>query len=585
MLSFIQEFGILFLLVVVVSLIFKYLKQPTIIGYVLSGVLFSVFFKNKSLSNENIILMSELGITFLLFLMGLEFDLRSLKFMGKDILITSGLQSIVFFAVGYGISSCFGFALTEKIYLSILFMFGSTLLVAKWVEDRKETSTLHGKIILGTLIFQDILAIVALTLLNVMQDKSMHNLLIAPLKGIVLLLIAFLLSRYLLNSLLRMVSKYSELLFIFSLGVCFLFVEIAPYLGYSTTLGAFIAGITLANTIYRNEVAGNLKPLINFFNMLFFVGLGFQMKLDFPANYIWFIIVFVVACILIKPLVTYFTLRFRFYDSRTSFISSVYLAQFSEFGIIIAAAGVFAGLVSSEISSITILCVIGSMLLSSYFIKYDKPIYHLFEPVLSKVNKAVAPKMLRTKHSEINASVVLFRYYELGKELFSKLEESGKSIAVVENDPMNIDLLKKEGIKYIYGSPGNPDFFDNVAFKGTEIVISNLSDLEMNKKIIVEFKKRNPDTTIIVTAKTLRESMELYNNRADYVIYQTYLQEQQVTTLIQDYTLDIQKLISKKVTDLAKFKEKEEKIRKINEKNSKFWNVDSFLNRMIKSRR
>ncbi|MDO8655972.1 MAG: cation:proton antiporter, partial [Nanoarchaeota archaeon] len=326
MVTFIEDFGILLLIIVIISFLAKLLKQPIIVGYVLSGLVFSYILGPRIGSGELIIIMSELGITFLLFLMGLEFDLSSLRYLGKDIIFSIIPQSIIFFLLPYILSGFFGFSFIERIYLSILFMFSSTLLVAKWLEDTKETNTLHGKLILGTLILQDVLAIIALTLLAVSREESKIALVTSPLKGVLLVLIAVILAKYILNQVLKFSSKHPELLFILSLGVCFLFVEIAPYFGYSTTIGAFIGGITLANTIYKNEVLGRLRPLIVFFNMLFFVGLGFQMDLNLGWDHILFIGILLILTLIVKPLVIHWTLRHRGYDLKTSFISGLHLA-------------------------------------------------------------------------------------------------------------------------------------------------------------------------------------------------------------------------------------------------------------------
>lgn len=575
--GFVASFGILFLVIVLISLIVKLLKQPIIIGYVLSGILFSVFLLKDAGYGEQVITLSELGITFLLFLMGLEFDLKSLRFLGKDILVACFLQSAVFFGAAYGLSSLFGFSVIEKVYLSVLFMFGSTLLVAKWVEDKKESATLHGKIILGTLIIQDILAIFTLTILSVIKADSLMKIVMAPVGGVALLLIAYVLSKFLLNPLLKFSSRYPELLFILSLGVCFLFVEIAPLLGYSTTLGAFIAGITLANTIYRAEVSGKLKPLINFFNMLFFVGLGFQMDFSLGHNLLLYMGLSVLLCFVLKPIVTYATLRLRGYDIRTSFLSGIYLAQLSEFGIIIVAGGVLMGDISQSISSIAIISVIVTMILSSYLIKYDKQIYAWCEKMLRGIDRWLIQKDVNIEQTGIDSNIILFGYSELNKELGQRLESLGKKMIVVEVDPENIDLLKKTGIRFIYGTPSDPEFFEHYKFSNAELVVSSIGDVQINKDLIKEFKKLNKNTTIIATARTLKASIELYDNDADYVIYQTYLYEQQVSTLIADYAEDIGKIITKKVTDIVRLKEKDKHLKQIHEENGRFIDIDSFL--------
>lgn len=586
MVTFIEDFGILLLIIVIISFLAKLLKQPIIIGYVFSGLVFSYILGSRIGSGELVVIMSELGITFLLFLMGLEFDLGSLRYLGKDIIFSIIPQSVIFFLLPYILSGFFGFSFIERIYLSVLFMFSSTLLVAKWLEDTKETNTLHGKLILGTLILQDVLAILALTLLAVSREESKVALLTSPLKGILLVLVAIVLAKYILNQVLKFSSKYPELLFIVSLGVCFLFVEIAPYFGYSTTIGAFIGGITLANTIYKREVSGKLRPLIVFFNMLFFVGLGFQMDLNLGREHIIFIGILLGMTFIIKPLVIHWSLRHRGYDLKTSFISGLHLAQLSEFGIIIIAGGILAGAIGAELGSLAIILVIVSMVISSYIIKYDDLIFKFCEPYLRLVDRKVFPaKQLKAPALDPGCNMLFFGYYDLGPDLYRRLKELGKKIMVIDNDPENIGMLKRENIPYLFNSVNNPDFFETVNLQNIELAVSSLANADDNKTIIRQIKKANPKAVVIVTAKNLRDSLELYNHRADYVLYPSYINHRQVSVLLEDYTTDINKVLSKKIEDVAQLRQIEQKRREVNKDLNKLLDVDSFLTNIAEKRK
>ncbi|MDO8511338.1 MAG: cation:proton antiporter [Nanoarchaeota archaeon] len=572
--SFIQDFGVLFLVIVAISFLAKLLKQPIVIGYIISGFIFSFFIAGGSITEEQILLMAELGITFLLFLMGLEFDFNNLKYLGKDIFISTTIQSIIFFGITFMLSLLLGFTSTQSIYLAIIFMFSSTLLVAKWLEDKKETSTLHGKIILGILIVQDVLAILILTVLNLLQETNITGILLVPLKGLLLLLIALVFVKYLLNHLLRMAHRYPELLFVVSLGVCFLFVWIAPLLGYSTTIGAFIAGVALANTEYKNDVLGRLKPLIIFFNLLFFVGLGFQITTDFNIQIISLLILFFVLCFLVKPVLIYLTLKQRGYDLKTSCLVSLNLTQFSEFGIIITSAGIASGLVGAEIGAVAIILVVLSLLVSSYLIKYDQQLFKYLEKYLHRIDHIFSKKEVGADSPHAQGSqIIFFGYYDLGKEFFSKLEGLGKKTLVIENDRANIHLLKQEGIPYLYGSVSNPYFLDHLDLHEAEIVVSSVINVDESKTIIKTVKGKSPKALIIVTAKGLKSSLELYDAGADYVIYPSYLNEQNVSVLLEDYTSDINKIITKKIHDQARLKIRQERLKET----ETMFNINDFM--------
>ncbi len=576
MYSFINDFAVLFLVVAAISFSVKLIKQPIIIGYIISGFIFS-FFIEAYAAGSQIMYMAELGITFLLFLMGLEFSLSSLKYLGKDIFIATSLQTMLLFFVAFVPANLLGFNANESIYLAILFMFSSTLLVAKWVEDRKETSSLHGKMILGILVVQDIFAILILSILNLFKETGIEKIILVPLKGLILIAIAFIFARYILNRLFRFALRYPELMFVLSLGICFLFVGISPLLGYSTSIGAFIAGITLANTEYKNEILGRLKPLIIFFNMLFFVGMGFQLDTDFTPNAVSLIALFLVLCFIAKPVAVYLTLKLRGYDLRTAFKSALNLSQFSEFGMIIIFAGISIGLVSAEIGPIAILLIVATMAISSYLIKYESFLFRHCENTLKKIDVLFKSKKNEEESQNLKGyNIIFFGYYDLGREFFSRLEGRGKKILVVENDPQNIRLLKNEKIPFVYGSIYSPYFLDRIDFNNVEIAVSSLVNAEDNKLIIKTLKHNNPKAIIIATAKSVSNSLELYDTGADYVIYPSYLNEQNVSVLLEDYTSDINRIISKKIEDVAKLREKEERIKSAN----LVFDVNEFLKKL-----
>src|SRR3989344_3461154 len=395
----IQEIGILFIIIAVISFAIKLLRQPIIIGYIVSGLVVSLYIPLGSEAGGQIQIMAEIGVTFLLFLMGLELDISSLKQMGKDVFIATLSQSLAFFGVAFGAALWFRFDITSAVYIAILFMFSSTLLVAKWVEDKKETVTLVGKLTLGTLIIQDMLAIVSITLLNVFSQPSLVQILSFPVKGIALLLIAYIASKYVLNIILKFARRYTELLFVVSLSVCFFFVFIAPFFGYSATIGAFMAGVILANTDYKNDIYVRLKPLILFFNILFFVGFGFQVNQQVPLQSLYLIGALLALSLLFKPVIIYITLKLRGYDMKTSAKVGLNLAQVSEFGAIIAFAGIEAGAVSNEIGAISVMLLVTSMILSSYYLKYTNGIYSLVSSYLGKIDK-----LFKNKYEEYSVS-------------------------------------------------------------------------------------------------------------------------------------------------------------------------------------
>lgn len=604
-----QQLGILLIIVVVISFFIKLLKQPIIMGYVLSGLFFASYLGDyqKYLGvyeniSETMILFGELGIMFMLFLMGIEFDLKSLKYLGKDMVIATFLQTLMLLVIGLGITLFFpSLTWIERVHIAIILLFSSTLFVVKWIEDKKDSGTLHGKVILSILIIQDILAIITITLLSLFKNPSTTNLILIPLKGILLIGIGFITSRYLIGPILKKASQFIELLFILSISICFIFTFIAREFGYSDTIGAFLGGIVLGNTIYKTEIYARLKPLTIFFNMLFFVGLGFQMHGGLDISSIILVGALIFVSLFIKPFIVYVTLRMRGYDLKTALLSGLYLAQNSEFAIIIFVGSIGSNLIGSKLGSLSIIAVIVSMILSSYLIKYDKQIFQWLSPLLQKAERYFkTTKTVKIEEVHVDAEIVFFGYYEFDTDLLDRLQQLNKKIIVIENDPQHIETLQTKKIPFLFDTAYSPEFFEHIHFKTPELVISNKMDIFENKIILKEFKQRHPQVKVIVTARNIAESLQLYNAQADYVIYPTYVNEKQVTILVEDYVMDINKVLSRKVVDMIEFnkkaKEQEQRARKegfldinkflkkqefLHNKKQKFVSeVDSFLRRL-----
>jgi Trk K+ transport system NAD-binding subunit len=217
------------------------------------------------------------------------------------------------------------------------------------------------------------------------------------------------------------------------------------------------------------------------------------------------------------------------------------------------------------------------MTISSYLIKYESLLFGYFGNNLKKIDVLFKSKKNEEESKNLKGyNIIFFGYYDLGKEFFSKLEGRGKKILVIENDPQNIRLLKNEKIPFVYGSIYNPYFLDRIDFNNVEIAVSSLVNAEDNKLIIKTIKRNNPKTIIIATAKSVSNSLELYDTGADYVIYPSYLNEQNVSVLLEDYTLDINRIISKKIEDVEKLKEKEERIKSAN----KVFDINDFLKKL-----
>ena len=296
-------------IIVIVSTVFAYaarlLKQPLIPAYVIAGIVLGPylgFITNTEVINN----LSEIGIAFLLFIVGLEIDVRKLKDVGLVASLGGVLQIAAVFALAFAASVLMGFFALESAYLGLIIAFSSTMVVVKLLSDKKELDTLHGRIVIGILLLQDIFAIFALSILS-QGAFSYYSFALSLFKGIAVILASLFAGKYIFPPLFRFAASSQELLFIASVGVAFLFSIVVNSIGFSIAVGAFIAGIAL-NVPYNIEIIGKIKPLRDFFSVLFFVSLGMQLSLPALGS-------------ILKPLLVLAALHNKLIAPLTSFAS------------------------------------------------------------------------------------------------------------------------------------------------------------------------------------------------------------------------------------------------------------------------
>jgi len=277
------ELGIVIILAGIAAFIFRLFKQPQILAYILVGILVTPVF--KLITNTSIIeSMSTIGIAFLLFIVGIEMDIKKLKTVALISTLGGFIQIVVLFVLGYLVALILGFLPLEAAYIGLVLSFSSTMIVMKLLSDNRELNTLHGRIVLGILLIEDVIALFALSIMTSVNGFSLSILGLALLKFASLFLVAFICSKYLFPKLFGFASKNSELLLIISLAVCFIFSLAFQYLGFSIIIGAFLAGITLGNLEYNWEIVAKVRSLRDFFALLFFVSLGMGLSLGVIKN-------------------------------------------------------------------------------------------------------------------------------------------------------------------------------------------------------------------------------------------------------------------------------------------------------------
>ncbi len=568
------DIGLIIIVATIVGYLARLLKQPLIPAYILTGLIIGPLLGLVEDSNM-ILTLSEIGIAFLLFVVGLELNLKKLRDVASISIFGGLMQFVLLFAFGFLIAATLGFLTIEATYVALIVAFSSTMVVVKLLSDKRELDTLHGRIIIGFLLMQDLIAIVALSILTTLNNFSMAILVIALLKGVILLSVAVIASKFILPSLFKFAAKSQELLFLMALTTCFFSSIFANYIGqiiiyvfkipffnfvladsvlnllkpgFSIAIGAFIAGVSIANLPYNVEIIGKVKPLKDFFATIFFVSLGLELLLGEMRTILVPLIIFTLFVIIFKPLLTMVICSLFNYKKRTSFLSSISLAQVSEFSLIIVAQGLILGHISKGVFSLTILLAIITIALTSYLIQFDNNIYvklSVFLQIFEKIGTRT--KKMEYIPEDKKTDIILCGYNRIGYSIVRTVQKMKKSLLIVDFNPDVIKRLIARKVPCIYGDIGDSEILERIGLNKAEMVISTVPEEQDNLLLIKKTKDVNKRALIFVTANQVDEALTLYDAGADYVILPHLLGGDHVSILLEDFTGDINKILETKL--------------------------------------
>lgn len=577
------DIALIFVVAAVLGYIAKLLKQPKIPFYVLAGLIIGPFGYNllnntgaiSWMSNlisfdvssffiqspEIIELLAEIGIAFLLFVVGLELSLKKLKDIGMVATVGGTIQVFTIFAAAFAVSLLLGFVVIEAAYLAIILAFSSTIVVVKLLVDKKEITTLHARIIIGILLMQDFFALLVLSSLAGIDNICANMLFMSFLKIGGIFLLAILLSKYIFPKLFGFAAKSNELLLLSSLAVCFFFSMLSLLFGFSPAIGAFIAGVTLANLPYNIEIIGRVASLRDFFAILFFVSLGLNFLIGPGINLLIPFIVLFIFIIWFKPFIIGLICTLFDYTKTTSFFSAISLAQISEFSLIILGLGYASlGHISQSTYSLGILLAIATMSLSSYLIEYKTKLYSHLSPIYMPFRRHDDTKNIGYMPEDKKGyEVILMGANRVGYSIIKALKRLKKDVLVVDYNPEIISEMAKKKQPCFYGDIGDPETLDRLNLKKSKIIISTVPTIEYNIHLIKKAKRRNKKAIIFVTAEQVDHALQLYKLGADYVILPHFLGGEYASILLEDITKDMDKLVVTKIKHIKELHKRKKK--------------------------
>jgi len=539
------EISIIIVIATLVAGLMRLLKQPLIIGYIFTGVLLSPFFLNVIKSTDTIAIFSQIGVALLLFIVGLSLSPKVIKEVGKVSLI-AGIGQVVFTSlIGFFIARFLGFSFIVSLYIAIALTFSSTIIIMKLLSDKNDLNKLYGKISIGFLLVQDIVAIIILIIISSFsKDLAVGDSLLALfLKAIFLILILILISLYVLPKLSNFFARSQEFLFLFSiawgLGLATLFYQ----LGFSIEIGALIAGITLSISPYHYEISSKMRPLRDFFIILFFILLGSQLIIENIGSYIIPAIIFSLFVLIGNPLIVMILMGLMGYNKRTGFLSGLTVAQISEFSLILIVLGIKVGHLSNEILSLVTLVGLITIAGSTYFILYSHKIY----PYLSKYLSIFERKRAKKGGDRLRINnIILFGYNRIGYDFLQSFKKLQRRFLVVDYDPEVISELTRKRINCRYGDAGDNEFLNELNLNKVEMVVSTIPDFETNLLLIKKIRQVNKKAIILVISHHIEEANIFYENGATYVILPHFLGGKYASMMIDKHGLDLSNFLKEK---------------------------------------
>jgi Kef-type K+ transport system membrane component KefB/Trk K+ transport system NAD-binding subunit len=534
MLSMVQggtfyETAIILSLAAVLGIVGQRLRQPLVVMFLATGILAGPSGLGIIKSYEQIELLAHIGIALLLFIVGLRLDLNLIRTTGPVALAT-GLGQILFTSIiGFVISMGLGLPVVSAIYVAVALTFSSTIIIVKLLSDKKEIDALHGRIAVGFLIVQDIAAILALVGLTTFgsglgkgQSPVLASLLIAV-KGIGLLVGIGLLTRYVLPRLLVRLAQSQELLVLFAIAWAVLLGATSEGLGFSKEIGAFLAGISLATSKYRDSISVKLISLRDFLLLFFFIDLG--ARLDWSTvgaevgRSLWLSLFVLVG----NPLIVLIIMGTMGYRRRTSFLAGLTVAQISEFSLIVAALGFAVGHIPLETVGLITLVGVVTIFASTYMILYSQPLYQLLSPAL-KIFERKDPYRESTGDTAdqvTGVDVVLVGLGNYGSGLAERLLERRMHIVGVDFDPQALQTWQARGVSVLYGDMADPDLFDQLPLRYTRWVVSTVRSKDVSMALLRLLKHGGYEGKVALTAAHQAEAT-LYERAGAHVILRPF---------------------------------------------------------------
>lgn len=512
------QLGAVLIIAAGLSLIAHKLRQPLIIAYIITGVLVGPEVLSLATNPEAFDALSKIGVAFLLFTVGLGLNWRHIKEVGKVSLATGVGQVIFTTLAGFLLGKALGFETITSLYVAIACTFSSTIIIVKLLMDKEEIDSLYGRISVGFLIVQDLIAMLILLGLGSMEGgASLGHIAISTLvKVAVIVPVVWFVSSYVAPRVIPYAAKSQELLFIFSIAWCFLVAGILVVFGFGIELGALLAGIMLSGTTMQREINARIRPLRDFFLILFFIVLGTHLGLGSLGVVAWPAIIFSLFVLIGNPLIVLLIMRLFGYHPRTGFLAGTTVAQISEFSFIVIGAGIAGGYIETSVLSLITLVGLITIAGSAYLINSNEWIYERIRPLLRRLE----PKTPHVDASAVASApqVTMFGHHHVARQMLQALQKTKLSYRLIDFDPVLVERLTKEGIPVLYGDASDVAYLGELQVEKSRFIVSTIPSVSVSLLLLEYLQGTDFSGTVVVSARTEAEAERCYEAGAAFVI-------------------------------------------------------------------
>ncbi|ADZ70986.1 cation:proton antiporter [Polymorphum gilvum] len=529
------EVAVLLVLAAAIGFLGLILRQPLIVSFIAVGLVAGPSAFDLVHSDEQIDLLSELGIAVLLFLVGIKLDVKLIRLLGAVSLMT-GLGQVAFTSFfGYLIGLALGLGHVTSLYVAVALTFSSTIIIVKLLSDKREIDSLHGQIALGFLIVQDLVVVLAMIVLSAIGigaadghgDHGGGSAVTVLASGAAMVVLVVLFVRYVADPLTERLARAPELLVIFAIAQAAMFAAIADFVGLGQEVGGLLAGVSLASTPYRETIAARLAPLRDFLLLFFFIALGATLDLSLLGAHVTGAIVFSLFVLIGNPLIVLAIMGALGYRKRTGFLAGLTVAQISEFSLIFVAMGVSIGHVREDALGLVTMVGLVTIAASTYMITYSHQLYAVFEPYLGLFERKGTPREAGDTgvHAADGYKILLFGLGRYGTAIGMRLKKRGIRVLGVDFNPGAVRRWRELGLKAEYGDATDPEFIAELPLAHAEWIASTvpthptgLSYEDARTTLIQLTRTAGFGGRVALTSHSSRETEDLFAAGADIVL-------------------------------------------------------------------